>query len=84
MDTEETEESRSIRCAFTRADTSDVNPRGLTSFNYPLSSNLIPEKNMMERIDDDLREIFASHQPDPISDSIREKLHAILGKYETT
>ena len=36
MDTEETEESRSIRCAFTRADTSDVNPRGLTQFIFSM------------------------------------------------
>ena len=41
MDTEETEESRSIRCAFTRADTPDVNPRGLTPFTDPIHSDQV-------------------------------------------
>jgi hypothetical protein len=40
MDTEEAEESRSIRCAFTLADTSDVNRRGLVPFTKTLRSNL--------------------------------------------
>jgi trimethylamine:corrinoid methyltransferase-like protein len=49
---------------------------------FPLSSSLIPDKNLMERIDDDLREILAEHQPEPLPDPIREKVHAILGKFE--
>ena len=49
---------------------------------FPLSSNLIPDKDLIERIDDDLREILANHQPEPMPERIRAKVHAILGKFE--
>ena len=48
---------------------------------FPLHSNLIPDKDLIERIDDDLREILANHQPDPMPDLIRKKIHAIFEKF---
>ena len=35
------------------------------------------------RIDDDLREILATHRPEPVPDPIRQQICAILGKFET-
>jgi trimethylamine--corrinoid protein Co-methyltransferase len=49
---------------------------------FPLSSNLIPDKGLTERIDDDLREILVNHQPQPMPQPVREKIHAILGRFE--
>ena len=49
----------------------------------PLSTNLIPDKELIERIDADLREILASHQPEPMPDPIRKEIHSILGEFET-
>ncbi len=49
---------------------------------FPLSSSSIPDKELTERIDDDLREILANHQPAPLPDPIREKIYTILGKHE--
>ncbi|MCP4089639.1 MAG: hypothetical protein GY746_07580, partial [Gammaproteobacteria bacterium] len=46
------------------------------------SSSSIPDKELTERIDDDLREILANHQPAPLPDPIREKIYAILEKHE--
>jgi trimethylamine--corrinoid protein Co-methyltransferase len=50
---------------------------------FPLSMSLIPDKDLMERIDDDLREILAEHQPEPLPDPIREKVHAIYERLDT-
>ena len=49
---------------------------------FPLGSSVDPDKDLIERIDDDLREILANHRPEPMPDPIREKIHAILGKFE--
>ena len=49
----------------------------------PLSSNLIPDKDLIERIDDDLREILANHHPDLLPGPIRKQIHAIHGKFES-
>jgi trimethylamine:corrinoid methyltransferase-like protein len=49
---------------------------------FPLSSSAIPDKDLIERIDDDLREILANHRPEPMPDPIRERIYTILGKYE--
>jgi trimethylamine:corrinoid methyltransferase-like protein len=49
----------------------------------PLSSNLIPDKDLIERIDDDLREILASHQPEPMSEPIRKQIHAVHERFES-
>jgi trimethylamine:corrinoid methyltransferase-like protein len=48
-----------------------------------LSSSRLPDKDLFERIDDDLREILANHQPEPLPEAIRAKIHSILGKFET-
>jgi trimethylamine:corrinoid methyltransferase-like protein len=49
----------------------------------PLSSNLVPDKDLFERIDDDLRGILANHHPEPMSEPIRKQLHAIHERFET-
>jgi len=49
---------------------------------FPLSSSAIPDKDLIERIDDDLREILANHRPEPMPDPIRGRIYTILGKYE--
>ena len=46
----------------------------------PMSSNLVPDKDLIERIDDDLREILANHKPEPMPGPIREQVHAIHEK----
>ena len=46
----------------------------------PMSSNLVPDKDLIERIDDDLREILANHEPEPMPGPIREQVHAIHEK----
>jgi hypothetical protein len=43
---------------------------------------VLPDEDLIERIDEDLREILAEHQPEPLPDPIREKVHAIHGKFE--
>jgi len=48
----------------------------------PLNSSTGPDKDLIERIDDDLREILANHRPELMPDPIREKIHAILGRFE--
>ncbi|MDP6115162.1 MAG: trimethylamine methyltransferase family protein [Planctomycetota bacterium] len=50
----------------------------------PLSSNFIPKQDLVERIDKDLREILADHQPEPMPESIREQVRAIHAKFETS
>jgi trimethylamine:corrinoid methyltransferase-like protein len=49
---------------------------------FPSSSALLPDEDLIERIDEDLREILAEHQLEPLPDPIREKIHAIHGKFE--
>jgi trimethylamine--corrinoid protein Co-methyltransferase len=49
---------------------------------FPLSSNLVPDKDLIERIDDDLREILANHHPEPLAGPIRKQIQAIHGKFE--
>jgi len=49
---------------------------------FPGSSNLLPDKDLIERIDEDLREILAGHQPEPFPAPIREQVRAIHGKFE--
>ena len=47
---------------------------------FPLGSSVDPDKDLIERIDDDLREILANHRPEPMPDPIRQRIHAILGR----
>jgi len=50
---------------------------------FPLSSSVVPDKELIERIDDDLREILVSHHPEPMPEAIRRQLGTILDKFET-
>jgi trimethylamine:corrinoid methyltransferase-like protein len=49
----------------------------------PVSSGFLPDKDLIERIDDDLREILANHRPEPVPAPIRKEVRAILEKFET-
>jgi trimethylamine--corrinoid protein Co-methyltransferase len=48
----------------------------------PRSSNQVPDKDLIERIDDDLREILANHHPEPLAEPIRKQIRAIHGRFE--
>lgn len=50
----------------------------------PLSSNRVPKHDLVERIDKDLREILANHQPKPMPEAIREQVRAVHAKFETS
>jgi len=50
---------------------------------FPLASGILPDKDLFERIDEDLREILAKHQPDPMPEALRKQLGTIQDKYET-
>jgi len=50
----------------------------------PLSSNHVPKHDLVERIDKDLREILANHQPKPMPEAIREQVRAVHAKFETS
>jgi hypothetical protein len=39
---------------------------------------------LIERIDDDLREILATHRPEPLPEPVRKEIRAILGRFEGT
>jgi trimethylamine:corrinoid methyltransferase-like protein len=49
---------------------------------FPLRSRRLPDRDLIERIDDDLRQILANHHPEPLPEPTRKKLHAILEKFE--
>jgi trimethylamine:corrinoid methyltransferase-like protein len=46
----------------------------------PLSTNNLPDRNLVERIDADLRQILTGHEPEPLSEPLRAQLGAILEK----
>jgi trimethylamine--corrinoid protein Co-methyltransferase len=48
----------------------------------PLRSRLVPDRDLIERIDDDLRKILANHRPEALPEPIQKKLHAILERFE--
>ena len=51
--------------------------------NFPRSNSpAIPDRELIERIDDDLREILATHRPEPLSEPVRKEIRAILGRFE--
>ncbi|MBW2543573.1 MAG: trimethylamine methyltransferase family protein [Deltaproteobacteria bacterium] len=50
---------------------------------FPLETGTLPDADLFERIDEDLREILASHQPEPMPEPLRKQLAAILDKYDT-
>jgi len=43
---------------------------------------LLPEADVQKIIDDDLREILATHRPEPLSEPVRKEIRAILGRFE--
>jgi len=50
--------------------------------NYPLSSNLLPGKDLIERIDVDLREILSKHRPEAMPRAIHEQIRTIHAAFE--
>jgi trimethylamine--corrinoid protein Co-methyltransferase len=51
--------------------------------NFPRSNSpAIPDRELIERTDDDLREILATHRPEPLSEPVRKEIRAILGRFE--
>jgi len=51
--------------------------------NFPRSNSPgIPDRELIERIDDDLREILATHRPEPLRESVRKEIRGILGRFE--
>jgi trimethylamine:corrinoid methyltransferase-like protein len=48
----------------------------------PLSLNNLPDVDLFERIDEDLREILANHHPEPLPESIREEVCSIKRSFE--
>jgi trimethylamine:corrinoid methyltransferase-like protein len=50
---------------------------------FPRSnSSAIPDRDLIERIDEDLREILATHRPEPLPEPVRKEIRAILGRFE--
>jgi trimethylamine--corrinoid protein Co-methyltransferase len=50
---------------------------------FPLSnSSTIPDQDLIERIDDDLRVILATHRPEPLPEPARKEVRAILERFE--
>jgi len=52
------------------------------SARQPLSLNTLPDVDLFERIDQDLREILSSHRPEPLPESIREEVRSIQRSFE--
>jgi trimethylamine--corrinoid protein Co-methyltransferase len=53
--------------------------------NFPRSNSpAIPDRELIERIDDDLREILATHRPEPLPEPVRKEIRAILERFEGT
>jgi trimethylamine--corrinoid protein Co-methyltransferase len=50
---------------------------------FPLASGTLPDTDLFERIDEDLREILANLQPEPMPEGLRKQLGAILDKFDT-
>lgn len=48
----------------------------------PLSVSTLPDVDLFERIDQDLREILADHCPEPLPESIREEVRSIQRSFE--
>ena len=46
------------------------------------SPNPLPDQDLVERIDDDLREILSKHRPKAMPHAIQEQIHAIHTTYE--
>ena len=52
--------------------------------NLPRSNSVdIPDRELIERIDDDLREILDTHRPEPLPSKVQREIHEILAKFES-
>jgi trimethylamine:corrinoid methyltransferase-like protein len=50
---------------------------------FPRSNSpAIPDQELIERIDADLREILTTHRPEPLPEPVRKEIRAILGRFE--
>jgi trimethylamine:corrinoid methyltransferase-like protein len=50
---------------------------------FPRSNSpAIPDQELIERIDDDLRGILATHHPEPLPDPVRKEIRGILERFE--
>jgi trimethylamine:corrinoid methyltransferase-like protein len=50
---------------------------------FPRSNSpSIPDRELFERIDVDLREILATHRPEPLAEPVRKEIREILGRFE--
>ncbi len=50
---------------------------------FPRSNSpAIPDRELIERIDVELREILATHRPEPLPDPMRKEIRAILERFE--
>jgi trimethylamine:corrinoid methyltransferase-like protein len=50
---------------------------------FPRSNSpAIPDRDLYERIDVDLREILATHRPEPLAEPVRKEIREILGRFE--
>lgn len=52
--------------------------------NLPVSSSVKPDKDLMQRIDDDLREILANHRPEPLPGAVHRRIESIQEAFEVS
>jgi trimethylamine:corrinoid methyltransferase-like protein len=50
--------------------------------NQPVSTSPLPDIDLYERVDADLREILANHQPKPLPESILSEIRSIQRAFE--
>ena len=56
-------------------------PRATSSAGTPRTWRRAGESDVRERVDADLRDLLASHWPEPLPDAVRERMNSILEKY---
>jgi trimethylamine:corrinoid methyltransferase-like protein len=52
--------------------------------NIPLSTSIEPDKDLIERIDDDLKEIVNTHQPAALPEHLSAELVAIQARFKAS
>jgi trimethylamine--corrinoid protein Co-methyltransferase len=52
--------------------------------NMPFSNNMLPDLDLGERIDADLRRILATHRPEPLDDAVAARMRAIRERFQAT
>jgi hypothetical protein len=50
---------------------------------FPLMTTPDPNRDLDARVDDDLREILATHRPEPMPEPMKKEIGAILARFET-